>query len=137
MTLLSFKFPTMQNLPILGQVLLGLFFVLSGVNHFKNLKGSAGYAASKNVPMPETAVAVSGAVLIFGGLSILSGRYLEFGIWGLIVFLILASVMFHNFWADKDAQSKMMNKIQFMKNTALIGALLMLLSLVRDWPYSL
>lgn len=127
----------MQNIQILGQVLLGLFFVLSGVNHFKNKKGSVGYAASKKVPMPEISVLGSGIVLILGGISIITGMYLELGLWALVIFLVLANVMFHNFWADKDAQSKMMDMTQFLKNTALIGALLILTSLVHDWPYSL
>ncbi len=127
----------MENLYVLGQILLGLFFLVSGAKHFMNLKGSTGYAASKKVPMPELAVMGTGALLILGGLSILTGMYLELGIWALIVFLLVVSVIFHNFWADTDIQMKQMNQIQFMKNMALLGALLMLLNLVNDWPFSL
>jgi uncharacterized membrane protein YphA (DoxX/SURF4 family) len=50
-----------------------IHLVRIGINHFKNVKGMAQYTAAKNVPNPELAVEASGALLLFGGASILLG----------------------------------------------------------------
>ena len=41
---------------VLGRILLGGYFIMSGFNHFKNLGMLTGYAQSKGVPMPKAAV---------------------------------------------------------------------------------
>lgn len=127
----------MEKLAILGQILLGLFFVYNGINHFIKSKAMAGYAASKKLPMAMEGVLLTGLVLLLGGLSILSGWYLVYGIWGLIAFLVIVNLTIHNFWADKDEMTKSMNAVNFNKNSALIGALLILLSFVDSWPWVL
>jgi hypothetical protein len=43
----------------------------------------------------------------------------------------------HNFWKDEDPQMKMADRINFMKNMALLGALLMLLAIPLPWPLRL
>lgn len=127
----------MQNLPIVGQVVLALFFIMNGFSHFTQMTGMVGYAASKKVPAPKLAVGVTGLMLVAGGLSILTGYNVKMGIWILVVFLLGVNIFMHNFWSEKDAQMKMMNKVQFMKNSAILGALLMLLANVNDWPWAL
>ena len=56
---------------------------------------------------------------------------------GIIVFLLGVSVQMHTFWKVDDAQMKQIDIINFTKNMALIGALLMFLLLPRPWPMSL
>jgi hypothetical protein len=43
----------------------------------------------------------------------------------------------HNFWAVSDPQMKQADMINFLKNTALVRALLMLLAIPQPWPFSL
>jgi hypothetical protein len=43
----------------------------------------------------------------------------------------------HNFWKLEDPQLRMADKINFMKNMALLGAILMLLAIPSPWPLSL
>jgi hypothetical protein len=49
----------------------------------------------------------------------------------------LRILIMHNFWKLEDPQSRMAEKINFMKNTALVGAILMLLAIPSPWPLSL
>jgi len=42
----------------------------------------------------------------------------------------------HSFWKVDDAEMKQADMINFTKNVALIGALLMFLLLPRPWPMS-
>jgi hypothetical protein len=53
------------------------------------------------------------------------------------LFLIPVSVTMHNYWADKDPQTRQTNEIQFHKNVALLGAALALLAIPEPWPLSL
>lgn len=93
--------------------------------HQKNL---AGYAKFKKVPMPELAVLVTGVMLVVGGAGLLLGinpSYNQASALILVLFMVPTTFMMHNFWEEKDAQAKMNDQIAFMKNVALIGALLM------------
>ncbi|MDQ3304266.1 MAG: DoxX family protein [Actinomycetota bacterium] len=94
----------MAILLLLGRILFGGFFIMSGINHFTNVKMMAGYSASKNVPAPGLAVIATGVLLVAGGLSIVLGFLPVVGLALLILFLIPTSVMMHNFWTVEDPQ---------------------------------
>lgn len=55
----------------------------------------------------------------------------------LVVFLLAASFGIHNFWTVKDPQAKMNEQINFLKDIALLGFVLMTLLIPRPWPLSL
>jgi putative oxidoreductase len=75
-------------------------------------------------------------MLLLGGKSVL-GAYPTVGIILLIIFLLGASFQIHNYWKEKNAQARQADKINFMKNMALVWALLMILILPQPWPLSL
>ncbi len=102
---------------------------MSGANHLTKIAMMKGYAASKGVPAPALAVVVTGLMLLLGGLSILFWRYVTFGSWLLIIFLLVAAVKFHDFWKVTDPQQKMVQMLFFMRNMALSGALFIILGL--------
>jgi putative oxidoreductase len=121
---------------LMGRVILGGYFMMSGINHFAKFEMMKGYSQSKGVPAPGAAVVGTGTLLVLGGLSLLLGAYPVAGVILLVIFLLGASFMMHNFWAAQDPQAKMADMINFTKNWALIGALLMILSIPAPWPYS-
>jgi len=94
------------------------------------------YAKMKGVPVPSVAVALTGLMMILGGLSMLLGIYPLVGVVLLVVFLIPVSFMMHNFWKVQDPQMRMGEMINFMKNMALLGAVLMLSAIPIPWPFS-
>lgn len=120
----------METLYLIGQIVLGAYFILAGIMHFVNAKMMTGYAASKKIPMAGSMVLTSGVLLIAGGLGILTQFLLVEAYAILIGFLVLAAFTVHNFWAAKDAGTKMGDMINFQKNLALAAALLMLLTQV-------
>lgn len=67
----------------------------------------------------------------------LLGIYPEAGIILLIIFLLGVSFRIHSYWKVDDAQMKQIETINFTKNMALVGALLMFLVLPHPWPMSL
>ncbi len=127
----------MDTLFLIGRIIVGLYFAFNGMNHFSNLNMMTGYAQSKGVPSPRLAVIVTGLLLLLGGLSLLTGYQSDVGIILLLIFLLPTTFMMHNFWKVEDQQMKMMEMVNFMKNFALIGSLLMFFSIPKPWPFSL
>jgi len=122
---------------LLGRILLGGYFIMSGFNHFKNLGMLTGYAQSKGVPMPKQAVLVTGAMMFLGGLGILLGVYVQLSVLLISLFLIGTLLKMHRYWEVADPMARMGDEINFKKNVALIGALLMLLAIPLPWAMSL
>lgn len=114
-----------RGLPALaGRVLLALMFLMAGYSKFGGLEGTAGYIASKGLPMPE-ALAIGAAVLEFGAAALLIvGWQARWAALALAAFTLVASLVFHNFWA-MPAEQQMVQQLMFMKNLAAIGGLLM------------
>jgi putative oxidoreductase len=108
----------------LGRLLLGGFFIQSGIHHFQQTKDIAAYAATKGVPQPETAIQVSGAMLLLGGALLALGVKPKIGALAIAGFLAGVSPVMHNFWAVEDPSQKMNEQINFSKNVALLGAAL-------------
>lgn len=122
---------------LIGRIIVGGFFLMNGFNHFAKLNMMAGYARSKGMPAPTFAVAGSGVLLLLGGASMLLGYHPTVGAILLVIFLLSASFGIHNFWTVQDPQAKMTEQINFLKNMALLGFVLMTLAIPRPWPMSL
>lgn len=121
-----------------GRLVLGLFFVMKGVNHFQAREGLTAYAQSKKLPAPAAGVVLSGIVMLLAGLSLVFGVYVEIALWALAVLMLLIAITMHKFWAETDPGARSNEKISFMNNMAHMGALLMLLQLAdATLPYAL
>lgn len=116
---------------LLGRIIFGGYFLMSGWNHFKHLEGTSQYAAAKGIPMPKLAVIVSGLLLLFGGMGVLLGLYAREALLLLVLFFIPITFKMHDFWTIDDPTQKMIQQINFTKNMALLGAILILYFL---WP---
>lgn len=88
----------------------------------------SGYAKSKGAPLPKLSVAVSGLLLLGGGLSVLFNILPGIGLVALVLFLIPVTFIMHAFWKIQDPMAKMHEMVNFMKNLALLGAVLILLA---------
>ncbi len=127
----------MEYLFVLGRILLGGYFIMSGANHFKHITMYTGYAKSKGVPMPREATMLTGVMLILGGLGILLGIYVEFSVFLLALFLAVTTLQMHQFWKMPHSDAgRMGEEINFKKNLALLGAVLMLLAIPTPWILS-
>jgi putative oxidoreductase len=112
-------------LSLLGRLMLCTIFLLSAIgNKIPNFNSVANYMASEGVPLPQ--VMLTGAIvfLIAGSLSVILGYRARIGATLLLIFLVLATYYFHDFWTlPPDQQQGEM--IQFMKNLGLAGAMVM------------
>jgi uncharacterized membrane protein YphA (DoxX/SURF4 family) len=127
----------MDLILVIGRILFGGFFLMSGINHFTKLEAMTGYAKYKKLPAAKLGVLISGLMLVIGGLSVILGYYADLGALLLAIFLVLAAVIFHNFWKETDATAKQNEMLGFMKDIALAGAALILFALVSKYGANL
>jgi putative oxidoreductase len=121
---------------LIGRIVLGLYYLVTGIMDVINFRMLGGYAASKGVPAAEAAVIVAHLLLALAGFCFLTGWRPALGVAALVVFLIPVTFTMHAFWAETAPQMKQMQMINFTKNMALLGSALMFLGIPRPWPYS-
>jgi len=113
----------------LGRLMLSAIFLMSAVgNKIPKFAEVSGYMATNGVPAPNILLVGAILFLIAGSLSIILGYRARWGAALLLVFLILATYYFHDFWTLDDPAAKQEEMIQFMKNVALMGAMLLILA---------
>lgn len=107
-----------------GRILLALIFIVSGWGKITGFAGTAGYIASKGMPLPEVMAAGAIAVEFLGGLALLAGFKTRWAALALFLFLIPTTLIFHNpaGLTGQEAQGQM---TQLMKNFAIMGGMLM------------
>jgi putative oxidoreductase len=112
----------------LGRLALGAIFLMSGLGKLANLSETAAYMRSAH--MSAVPLFLTGAILleILGGLSVITGLKARWGAMALIVFLVPATFIFHNFWAYQ-GMDRQMQMINFLKNVSIGGGLLSLFAM--------
>ena len=115
-------------LAVAGRFLLALMFVMAGFSKITGFAGTVGYMSSKGMPAAEVLAALTIVLEIGGGLALMFGWRARWAALALALFTLLASVIFHNFWAMPEAQ-KMVQQLMFMKNMAIVGGLFMVVAL--------
>lgn len=115
--------PAQNTMALVGRALLALLFIPAGWAKIGGFAGTAGYIASKGLPLPEVAAAIAIAAELGLGLLLLVGWQARWAALGLAVFVAVITPLFHNFWAMPEAQV-MMQKQAFFKNLAVVGGLL-------------
>jgi putative oxidoreductase len=114
----------LQGLPLLvARVLLALMFVLAGVSKLTGLEGTAGYIGSVGLPAPMVLAVASGVLELAAGVMLIVGWQTRGAALALAVFTVVASVLFHNFWA-LPADKAFMQQLMFLKNLAVTGGLM-------------
>jgi uncharacterized membrane protein YphA (DoxX/SURF4 family) len=127
----------MRALFVVGRAMYGGFFLWNGLNHFLKRPSMSQYAAAKGVAAPETAVPASGAMILVGGLSVLTGIRPRQGLALIVGFLVPVSLQMHRFWEIEDPAQRMTELTNFSKNMALAGAALALMQVSEPWPISI
>ena len=122
----------MNAVLLVGRILFAFIFITSGITHFAKLEAMTGYAQYKKLPAAKLGVLASGLFFLLGGVYVAIGLWVDLGALLLAITLILAAVIFHNFWKESDATAKQNEMIAFNKNLALAGAALILFALIAS-----
>jgi putative oxidoreductase len=122
---------------VIGRFIFGGFFLTSGFLDLRHYRFFVPLVAASGVPFPRFAVIFSLLLIIVGGISVVLGFWPRGGLCLIIFFLILVTPVAHAFWARGDRKERAADLNDFMKNTALFGASVMMLLIPQPWPYSI
>ena len=109
---------------LVGRILLAVIFIISGIGKITGFDGTVGYIASKGLPLAQLVAIGTIVVEVGGGIMLAIGYKARWAALALAIFTLLAAILFHNFWAVEAAQ-KMNQQINFLKNLAITGGMLM------------
>lgn len=119
----------------LVRFLIGLLFIVSGIGKVDGYEGTVELAAVSGVPAPEIAVALAAVVEIGLPILLLLGWKTRWAAIALIVLVLATNYFFHQFW-EMEGEGRILNKMMFFKNFAIIGGL-MLLAMVGPGRWAL
>lgn len=103
---------------LIGRIFLAQIFLLSGINKITSYQASAEYMASGGVPGALLPAVI--ALEILASLAIIIGFRTKWAAWALAAFTLVAALLYHMDFGNQ------MQMIQFMKNIAIAGGLLVL-----------
>ena len=104
-----------------ARILISSLFIVFGFEKITGYSSSVGYMESYGLPGVLLPLAI--AAELGGGLAILLGVYARWAALALAAFCIVTALVFHTAWAGEGGQGQFIN---FMKNLALAGGLLLL-----------
>ena len=109
---------TKRYLPLLGRILIGVPFMLSGFGKLMAHDATVGYIGSMGLPLPQLGWLIALTVELGGGALLVLG-YRARGVAAVLaVFTLATALFFHRNFADQNQM------IHFLKNIMLVGGLL-------------
>jgi putative oxidoreductase len=110
---MSYKF-----IPLLGRILIGAPFILSGLGKLLAYDGTVAYISSVGLPLAPLGWAIAVAMELGGGALLLVGFRTRAVATLVAVFTLATAAFFHHNFADQNQM------IHFLKNIMLVGGLL-------------
>jgi putative oxidoreductase len=112
---------------LVGRIMLAAIFVLSGAMKLADFEGSLGHMVEQGIPYASTLLIIAAIAEIAGGLSIMTGLLTRLATFGLFLYLIPVTLLFHDFW-NFAGPERIAQSANFMKNVAIMGGLLILMA---------
>jgi putative oxidoreductase len=115
-------------LTVAARILLSLIFLMSALGKkIPDFSGTADYMTSQGVPAAKLMLVGAILFLVAGSLAVIAGYRARLGAALLLVFLVLASYFFHDFWTFEGGE-RQGQMIHFMKNLSMMGAMLFIMA---------
>lgn len=108
---------------LFGRLFLSAIFLFSASGKLMDWSGTTHHMAEKGMTATSFFLAGAVALELFGGLSVLLGFLTRFGAAALVIFLVTATPIFHDFWL-KEGMERMAQIQHFMKNMGIMGGAL-------------
>ncbi|TPL23970.1 DoxX family protein [Mesorhizobium sp. B2-4-10] len=112
---------------VLGRLLLGGGFVFAGLRNIQNAGFLTGLMVARGVPQARLALWAGIVLQIVAGVLVVTGFWTATACAVLVLFLIVATPLFHNFW-DHQGQERASRINGFVGNVALSGGFLTLIA---------
>ena len=116
-----------EALEIIGQVLMGSFFVFQGTKNAIKPAMVLGRLSGYRFPFPMLVMWIGILMMYSGGVLLIFDYYTRMGAIILLVFTFLATVIFQRWWTIEDPVRRPYNFLMFFYNLFIMGALLLLI----------
>jgi putative oxidoreductase len=117
--------PLQDKVLLAARLLAAPLFIYSGIGKIMAFEVTAGRLPGGAGGFGSVLAAIAIVIELGGSLALILGIYTRCAAIAFIVFTVLASVMFHNFWASPPAQV-IPQTVNFLKNLGLIGLFAMI-----------
>ena len=114
----------------LGRLLYGGILAYMAVDGFRNNEKRVEIARESGVPMPNVLVPFVTGMLLVANLGVVLWRFPRASAGALVVFFLGTTPSIHDFWT-MEGKERHENKINFLKNVALLGGAIILLQEAR------
>lgn len=108
---------------LIARFALAAIFVHSGFAKLASPGDAAAFIESKGLPLPLLLAIAAGLTELLGGVLLAAGLRTRWAAFGLALFLVPTTLLFHNPIGLEGAAAQM-QQIQLLKNVAIIGGLL-------------
>lgn len=112
--------------PVLGRILLGIFFVFLAVHHAMHWRLRADKMRERHIVMPTLVLWVGIILYFIGGLFLIFKLIIGITVIVLSITVLIRAFVMGNFWSKKGDEQHLAS-LYFMTNIALLGALWMAL----------
>ena len=119
---------TRRYAPLVGRILMALIFLTSGYGKISGFEATAAAMASRGMPMTEILLVCAIAIELTGAALLIMGWHTRWAALALVVFLIPATLYFHNYWNYPPEQVRNQRN-HFMKNVAILGGLIFVMGM--------
>ena len=109
-------------LPLVGRIMLAAIFLWSAIKDIRTFEATTDMMQSKGIFAPQLLLLGAIVFLLLGSIAVILGIKARWGAVLLILFLIPTTIIFHPPTGGDE------HLIQFMKNLALMGGLLMIVT---------
>jgi putative oxidoreductase len=127
----------MDILLLIGRILYGCYFLILGGSYAKNAHRIAMRESLKHLPLGQAVIYLCAALSVAGGLGVVLGVHTNLALGALVFMLIFTSFRLHDYWNAEEPEVIALEMSHFTKNMALIGAALMMYSIITPWTISI
>lgn len=110
----------MEATILIGRIVFSMIFVGAGIGHMADEASTTAATEKAGLPNAKVLGQVSGALLLVGGLAIITGFWIDLAAAGLAVLVLIMSVTMHQFWKFEGEEQQLQMSL-FMKNLSIIG----------------
>ena len=111
-----------------GRFLLGAAFLAFGIRNYPRIDALTEAMVKRGLPQPRLLMTIGVLIQIVGGAMVATGFLAWLGALALMAFVIVAAILFHNFW-DYPAAERTPHINACIMNTGLAGAFLVVFAL--------
>ena len=109
--------------PLIGRILMTLIFLTSAYGKITAFDATAAAMTAKGMPLSPLLLVCAIGLELIGGTLLIIGWHTRWAALALIVFLVPATLYFHNYWSYPPEQARNQRN-HFMKNVTILGALI-------------